>query len=511
MVPALYNLGLLYKQQAKLDDAIKLFQTAAKQQRDYADAYFQLGQIWEFQSQFTLAKLAYKRVQTLNPKAEHLFSHIGFVKLNLCDWENYDSFVQEIINSTRQYVQGKNSGFTLAPFQLNALPIPPELSLAVAQKHATAIEESVNRKNPQFTYSPKTDKLRVGYVSPDFRNHAVGRLISQLFETHNREQFEIFGYDLLNTNDRVTETIGNGCEQFRDISQLSAADAARQINNDGIHILIDLARYTGYSKPEIFAYQPAPVQASFLGYSNTMGANFIPYLLTDKWVVPPELAQHYSEEIIYLPHQFICSAMEISEKQFSRAEVGLPENSFVFAAFNRHFKITPDLFASWMRILQQVPDSVLWLSEPTNQEVINNLHRRATAAGVPPERLIFAPKIPHPEYLARLQLADLALDTWIYSGGSTNIAALWAGLPVLTKAGLTNASRMGASICASAGISEMIAQTVEEYEQKALYWASHPQTLQQLRRQLKARDAPLFKVSGFVSHLEEALQQIWNR
>ncbi|CAD5949363.1 TIGR03032 family protein [Planktothrix agardhii] len=511
LVPALYNLGLLYKQQAKLDEAIQLFQTAAKHQRDYADAYFELGQIWEFQSQFILAKLAYERVQKLNPNAQYLLSHIGFVKLNLCDWENYDSFIEQLIDSTTQYIQEENGGVTLAPFQLNALPIPPELSLAFAQKHAAGIEKSIAEKKPKFIYSQKTDKLRVGYVSPDFYSHAVGRLIYQIFENHNRDEFEIFGYNLLNVNDEVTEMIKNGCDQFRDISQLPAVDAAVQINADGIDILIDLAGYTGYSKPQIFAYQPAPIQASFLGYPNTMGANFIQYLLTDEWVVPANLAKNYSESIIYLPHQFICSPMEISNQQFIRAEFGLPEDGFVFVCCNRHFKITPDLFAVWMRILQQVEGSVLWLSEPTTEEVINNLHKKAAASGIAPERLIFVPKIPHPEYLARLQLADLALDTWIYSGGSTTVAALWAGVPVLTKPGLTNASRMGASICASGGLPEMIANSVEEYEQKAIDWATHPQELQQLRQRLKARDAPLFNISGFVSHLEEAFRQMGNR
>lgn len=511
LVPALYNLGLLYKQQAKLEEAIQLFQTAAKHQRNYADAYFQLGQIWEFQSQFTLAKLAYERVQSLNPNAEYLYPHIGFVKVNLCDWENYDHFVQDLINSTTQYIQEDKKGFTLAPFQLNALPIPPELSLAVAQKHALGIEKSIAEKKPQFIYSQKTDKLRVGYVSPDFYSHAVGRLIYQIFENHNREAFEIFGYNLLNVNDEITETIRIGCDEFRDLSQLSPLEAAEQINRDGIDILIDLAGYTGYGKPEILAYQPAPIQASFLGYPNTMGANFIQYLLTDQWVVPPELAQYYSEEILYLPDQFIASEMEISSQPLTRAEFGLPEDSFVFCCFNRHFKITPDLFAVWMGILQQVEGSVLWLSEPITEEVINNLHKKAAASGVAPERLIFAKKQPHPEYLARLQLADLALDTWIYSGGSTTVAALWAGVPVLTKPGLTNASRMGASICASGGLPEMIAHSPEEYEQKAIDWATHPQQLQPLRQRLKARDAPLFNISGFVSCLEKAFQQMGNQ
>ena len=389
-MPALYNLGLIYKQQAKLDDALKLFQTAAQHQQNYGDAYFQLGRIWDLKSQFTLAKQAYQQVLQLNPKAEHLFYYLGFVKINLCDWENYDEFLEQFRESTAKYVKQEKDGFTVAPFQLNALPLPPELSLAVARLQAEGINKSIAGKKPQFSYSQKTDKIRIGYVSADFRHHAVGRLISGIFERHNRDKFEVFGYNLLNVSDEVTETIKNGCDEFRDISQISAETAARQINGDGIDILIDLAGYTGYSKPEIFAYKPAPVQATFLGYPNTMGADFIPYLLTDKWVVPPELAEYYSEEIVYLPHQFPCSPMEVSQKLFSRAEMGLPEEGFVFACFNRHYKITPELFDVWMRVLQQVEGSVLWLSYPTTEEVVNNLRNSATASGVAPERLIFA-------------------------------------------------------------------------------------------------------------------------
>ncbi len=232
--------------------------------------------------------------------------------------------------------------------------------------------------------------------------------------------------------------------------------------------------------------------------------------ITDKWVVPGELAKYYSEEIVYLPHQFPCSHLEISQKQLSRAEMGLPEEGFVFACFNRHYKITPELFDVWMRVLQEVEGSVLWLSF-TVEEAIANLRNSAAASGVAPERLIFAKKLPHPEYLARLSLADLALDTLIYNGGSTTVAALYAGLPVLTKPGSTNAARMGASICSSGGIEELICQSLEEYEAKALHLATHPEELQQLRQRLKARKAPLFDLSGFVASLEMALEEIMRK
>ncbi|MGD1716734.1 TIGR03032 family protein [Dapis sp. BLCC M172] len=509
-VHALYHLGLVYKQQIKLEDAIKLFKLAVKYQPNYIDAYFQLGQIWEFQSQFSLAKIAYERCQKINPTAEYLFGHISFVKLNLCDWENYDDFVTQLIDSTAKYVKKKKGGFTIAPFHLNLIPLPQELSLAVAIQKAESINHQVVNNKLQFSYPQKTSKLRIGYVSCDFYGHAVGRLISGIFEQHNRDKFEVFAYHLLNANDEVTQTIKNGCDEFRYLDEMSAENSARQINRDGIDILIDLAGYTGYSETKILAYKPAPVQATFLGYPNTMGANFIRYLLTDKWVVPPELAEHYSEEIIYLPHQFPCSPMDISQKDFSRTDFGLPEEGFVFACFNRHYKITPQLFDIWMRILQQVEGSILWLSF-TVEEAIENLRQSAKNRGVKPERLIFAQKIPHPEYLARLSLANLALDTLIYNGGSTNVCALYAGLPVLTKPGSTNAARMGASICASAGIEEMICHSLEEYEQKAVFMGTHPEELLPLRQKLKMRNSPLFNLSDFVASLEVALEEIWNR
>lgn len=499
-VPALYNLGLLYKQQAKLEAAIKLFQAAASHQPNYTEAYFQLAQIWEFQSQFTLAKLAYQRVQQLNPNYPAISHHVEFVKLNLCNWENYDRFIKNIIQS----------GAILAPFQLNALPIPPELSQKVAQKKAASISQAISQNLLKFNYQ-KTDKLRLGYISPEFYSHAVGRLIKDIFKHHNRGEFEVFGYHLLSAHDQVTDQIIKGCDEFRHLDSLSAAEAAQQINNDGIQILIDLAGYTGYNKPEILAYKPAPIQASFLGYPSTMGAEFIQYLITDNWVVPDSLSPFYTEEIIYLPHQFICSQMEIYDQPLNRPDFGLPETGFVFASFNRHYKISPDLFQVWMQLLQEVEGSVLWLSLPPVEETLSHLRQTARAAGVDPQRLIFAPKIPHNQYLARMELADLGLDTWNYNGGSTTIDALQGGLPVLTKPGFTNASRMGASICASAGVPEMICNNALDYQEKALYWATHPQELQQLRQQIKGRDSPLFDVCQFVSNLETALLKIWHR
>ena len=240
-----------------------------------------------------------------------------------------------------------------------------------------------------------------------------------------------------------------------------------------------------------------------MGYPQTMGANFIQYILADKWLITPEIAQYYPEKVMYLPHAFIASPQPIAEITMTKTEFGLPEDSFVFCCFNRHDKIEPQGFGIWMQILKEVPNSVLWLSD-NYPEVKENLGFQVIKAGIEPERLIFAPRMPNnEEYLALYQLADLFLDTFIYSAGLTGIAALWGGVPLLTCAGNTNASRMGASLCAAVGLEEMICQTPAEYQQKAIYLAQNPKQLERIRQKLELKETlPLFNLANFVANLE---------
>ncbi|HEY9657986.1 MAG TPA: TIGR03032 family protein, partial [Allocoleopsis sp.] len=281
----------------------------------------------------------------------------------------------------------------------------------------------------------------------------------------------------------------------------------------GIHILIDLAGYTLYSCPEILALRPAPIQMQWLGYPNTMGAEFVQYLLADPWLVPPELAKAYSEEIIYLPHAFVASSPLASPEGFlSRTSLGLPEDCFVFCCFNNTDKVNPQVFATWMRILQQVPHSVLWLGS-CPEVVQNNLRQSAQKHGVEPNRLYFATYLSDAQYLARYRLVDLFLDTTQYSAGSTGVAALWMGVPLLTCPGDTNASRMGASLCAATNLEPLICSNLADYERKAVHLATHPEELQALRQHLieQRHVLPLFDLQGFVGHLEAALRQVWQR
>ena len=331
-----------------------------------------------------------------------------------------------------------------------------------------------------------------------------------MFQYHQRPEFEVFAYSLVPAEDEWTQSIRQGCDHFVDLSCQSPLAAAQRIQADGIHILIDLAGYTTHACTEIFALQPAPIQVQYLGYPGTMGADFIQYIVADEWLIPPERATDYSEQVVYLPQGWVAAPMEIAQPS-SRTEYGLPEAGIVFCCFNRAYKIDPQVFQVWMRILQQVPDSVLWLADGGVPVVAQRLRQRAVDAGVAPERLIFAPNLPAAEYLARYRLADLFLDTFTYNAGATAVGALWAGVPVLTCPGETYASRMGGSLCAALGLWELICDSTATYEQRAIHLGTHRESRLALKQQLTIAQttAPLFQPQRFVLQLEVALRQMW--
>ncbi|MBR8827123.1 MAG: TIGR03032 family protein [Gomphosphaeria aponina SAG 52.96 = DSM 107014] len=561
--PEVYlELGNLLKGQERIEEAIKAYQTAMKLQPNYIPACLNLGAAWQMRGASQLAKQCYQRVLQAQPDNDFALGNLGIIlteegdflgaaklyqqviKINpnntttfyhfcdllrqMCHWENHNELERELISRTEKHLRENNSD-QLLPLTLNYFNIEPALHKAVASHYAARVEEKMAGMQGKTTPMAKKgnkNKLRLGYVSPDFRNHAVGVLIKDIFQHHNRQKFEVYCYNLT-TEDELTATIKANCDQYTDISLMSSVDAAAKINQDEIDILIDLAGYTTYCRPEIFALQPAPIQCSYLGFPGTMGAKFIQYILADKTLIPPELTQYYTEQVIYLPHAFVGSSMEVSQKPITRAEFNLPENAFVFCSFNRPAKISPQVFQVWMEILQAVPNSVLWLYADDSLITQENLQRETVGAGLATNhdtnhnlniktrpnpdaniktRLIFASKLPHPEYLARYQLADLLLDTFNYNAGATAVGALAMGLPVLTLQGKTYASSMGASICHAAGLEEMVCQTGAEYREKAINFGNHPETLPKLRPNL-----PLFDLPQFVANLETGYEQMWQQ
>nr|MDZ8063516.1 TIGR03032 family protein [Nostoc sp. EkiNYC01] len=543
-VEAWHNLGCLWMTQGDMSKAQECFQQVLTRQPDFLPVHGNLGQALEAQGQWLAALASYNRALELNPNATDIFYQREHLRLSLCDWQDYEQRLLTLQQRIQQHLQDENAQ-ALLPLSIHSFPVPLEFHSAVARHWGQRVIRNIQPYKHLCTFTPPpapAPKLRLGYLSGDFRLHAVGTLIHSLFQYHDRSAFEIYGYSLVDIHDEITDNIRTGCDVFVSLDQMSSAVAAQRIHADGIHILIDLAGYTTFSRPEILALQPAPIQVQYLGYPGTMAAEFIQYILADSRLIPAELAPHYREKVIELPHAFVASPLAIAEPPLNRRDFGLPKDAFVFCCFNRSDKFDPEVFACWMRILQQVPNAVLWLIETTpevkrgrgagsreqggefspflpapcpnsSSSVSDNLRHIAQQQGIAPARLVFTPRMPLAQYLAAYRLADLFLDTFVYNAGATTIHALLAGLPIITRPGKAFAARMGASICGAAGLDLLICDTLVAYEQKAVHLATHPDELATIRQglQLHRDHLPLFGPQQWITHLETALRQVWEQ
>lgn len=455
-------------------------------------------------------------VPSVDPHAEYLSFKIA--QLERCDWEGYPKIMEQAATLIRQNLS-QCQLTPLPPFKSLALSLPSEIVLAMARSRGAFLEAGISaaRERLALTYPAldTTGRLKIGYVSADFREHPTAHLMRSLFSQHDRQKFEAVVYALCKDDGSdYYQRIKADADQFVDLTDLSNTQAATRINADGIHILVDLMGYTGYARTEIFALQPAPIQVSYLGYPGTLGAPFIPYILADNIVLPESLRPYFTEQPVYLPecYQVNDDSQEITATGIQRHDVGLPETSFVFCCFNKPAKIDPVIFAIWMQILAQVPNSVLWLLAADDQ-VTAHLRREAEAHGIAGERLIFAQRLPKAQHLERHRLADLFLDTRLYNAHTTASDALWAGLPVLTCLGNTFPSRVAASLLQAVGLPELITASLEAYQAQAVHLATTPAELHSLRTKLAYNRTrmPLFNTIRFARHLEEAYRLMWDR
>jgi predicted O-linked N-acetylglucosamine transferase (SPINDLY family) len=359
------------------------------------------------------------------------------------------------------------------------------------------------------------EKIRVAYLSADFREHAVSYLMAGLFEMHDLEQFETMAISFSprygnEMSERVRAAFGRFVEAF-DKSNRAVAELMLELNID---IAVDLMGFTQHSRTAILAGRPAPIQVNYLGFPGTMGAEYIDYIIADDFVIPGETQEWYTEKVVCLPDTFQANDHRRKRpgKTPTRLEAGLPESGFVFCSFNGHYKINPPVFDVWMRLLGQVPGSVLWLVAG-NVCAQDNLRREAANRGIEPHRLIFAPELGYGDHLTRLPLAELFLDTLPFNAGTTASDALWAGVPVLTCAGEAFASRMAGSLLNAAGLPELITRNLDDYEARALQLATGPAALAEIRAKLaRNRSAcPLFDTDRFRRHIEKAYIRMWER
>ena len=429
-------------------------------------------------------------------------------KMHCCDWRNYDANAARIVAGVRANER------VVEPFAFLGVSDCPADQLRCSRIWVR--DQCPSSALPVPTGSwPAHRRIRVAYVASDLREHAVGYLIAGLLERHDRGRFEIVGVSLgVDDGSAMRSRLEKAFDRFVDVRAKSDQQVAQLLRDMEIDIAVDCNGFTTGARPAIFAMRPTPVQASYIGFPGTMGADYIDYLIADEVVIPRDLQGEYAENIVYLPdtYQANDSTRRIAERSPSRSDAGLPERAFVFCCFNNSYKIAPAIFDIWMRILHRVEGSVLWLIEG-NASACRNLRREAAERSVSPDRIVFAPKIPSPDHLARHQLADLFLDTLPYNAHTTASDALWAGLPVLTCLGTTFAGRVAASLLQAIGLRELIADSLAEYESLALHLAGDCVRLARLRQQLSnQRDTwPLFDTPRFCRHMEAAYTQMWER
>jgi len=363
--------------------------------------------------------------------------------------------------------------------------------------------------------SKKPKRLRIGYFSTDFKEHPVAYLIAKVLEQHNRNSFEVFGYSLYGSKkSSMRQRLTNSFDYFFDAKDISDKDVALKAREDGIDIAIDLNGYTQNARPVIFAYRAAPIQINYLGYPGTLGADFMDYIVADKYLIPPNTEKYFNEKKLYLPNTYMPTddTRKLSEKCISRGDMGLPDNAFVFCCFNNNYKITSSEFNIWMGLLNKVDESVLWLRE-SNQFSQLNIKNEAKKRKVDPSRIVFADKAPMDEHLARQKLADLFIDTFAFNAHTTATEALWAGLPVVTKTGQGFAARVAGSLLNAVGLPELIAENEKGYEEIILELATNPKKLTQLKEKLNHNlfSTPLFNTRKYTNHLETAYQMAYDR
>ncbi|MBB1073369.1 tetratricopeptide repeat protein [Rhodoferax sp. 4810] len=452
----------------------------------------------------------FERLYQVDPNYHYALGLLNYERLRLCDWSDFENAVATIEQGIRA---GQRVCKTLALMAFNDnAEIHFQAARTFAQYHAP--RQAISYWNgEQYQHA----RIRIAYISPDLREHPVGHLTVGLFEQHDKTRFETIAISIgIDDNSRIRARMMAAFERFIDARTMTAKQIAQLVRELEVDIVIDLAGYTSDARVEIFGYRPAPVLVTYLGYPGTLATDYFDYLIADPWGIPPEHQQFYSEKIAYLPHCYVPfdTTITLSNPGLTRAECGLPETAFVFCVFSQNYKMNPLAFAIWMRLLKQIPDSVLWLTS-NNSTAQHHLRLNAVQYGIDPARIIFAGRIPRIEdHLSRYRCADLFLDTHPCNAHTTAADALFAGLPVVTWMGGAFPSRVAGSLLHSLGLSELVAANPIEYEALALALARDPVRLAALRqRVIQARQTgqALFNTEAFCRNLETLYEQMWQR
>lgn len=502
------NRGIAFKETGQYAKAVADHDRAIRIKPDYVEAHYNralaLCELKDLES----AGVSFRNAISLDAGYPFLLGAYLHNAMQLCNWEG----LRTGLKSLREQVRDARPAAT--PFVVTGVLDDPGLHREVAQIY-------IHQRFPQndvlgsIKPRPSGQKIRIAYFSADFRNHAIAYLIAEMLEKHDKNAFEIYAFKLNpGSPDETSMRIFAAVAQVIDVSDKSDRNAAQLSRALHIDIAVDLGGHTVDSRTGIFAHRCAPIQVNYLGFPGTLGAPYYDYIVADATVIPEDQQQYFVEKVAYLPncYQPNDGQRAISERIFSRSEVGLPEDGFVFCCFNNGYKILPDTFDGWMRILQAVEGSVLWLLDH-NSVATGNLQREAQARGIDPQRLVFAPRMPLADHLARHRLADLFIDTLPYNAHTTASDALWAGLPVLTCMGTSFAARVAGSLLRTIGLPELIVDKQVAFEARAIELARNPSALQAIRSKLLAhrKTSPLFDAELFARHIEAAYRAMHMR
>jgi len=469
----------------------------------------QIGRVLEGGYLDEPAEDALKQSLDINPNQPKLIIHWISLRQRQCKWPVITGWERV---SRRDLLAGISS------LSLACLADDPMFQLATAYRYAKntiGIAKPLRHQHTQVAKSlPKSHKLRIGYVSSDLREHAVGFAMTDVTESHDREKFKVFAYYCgINRSDRAQQRIMKAVDHWADINGLSDDQAAAKIAADGIDILVDLNGYTKDARTGVFARRPAPIAVNWFGFPGSMGTPYHHYIIADPHIVPHDQEMYFSEKVMRLPcYQPVDRKREVSARRPSRAEAGLPDNAVVYCCLNGMQKITPRTFERWMTILGRVSGSVLWILSGTTSDANERLRKIAVERGIASERIVFAEKRANPDHLARYPLADLFLDTLPYGAHTTAADALWMKVPVLTLQGRSFASRVCASFVRTAGLDELVCSSAEQYVERAVELGNDRQKLTAVKAKLAAGHDScfFFDTPRFVKHLEDLYRQMWS-
>ena len=508
-VTALINSSVLQQQLAQHHAALDSLQRVLAIEPDNALALANCGTLLTEFKRGEEAIALFERLLQVAPGYDFGLGMLCFEKLHICDWQGIEALRERIVAGIRA---GQPTSKT---FPLLAICDEPRTLHAAARLFTERSYPAARQplwRGEQYRH----ERIRIAYVSADLREHPVGHLLAGVIERHDKQRFETIGISLgIDDQSSLRARFIAAFDQFHDVQKLGSPKIAQLIRDLEVDILINLSGYTSGSRSEIFAQRPAPIQVNYLGYPGTLGADYIDYILADRHVTPLDEQDCYSEKIVQLPHSYLPTdgQLKVAERTPTRAEFGLPDSGLVFCSFNHDYKISPEVFAVWMRLLQRVEGSVLWLMK-LNEPAQRNLCRAAEEHGIDPQRLIFATRVPRVEdHLARYRLADLFLDCYPYNAHTTAADALFVGLPVLTYMGKVFQGRVAGSLLSTLDMPELITHSLEEYEAQAYHLATTPAALAQLHAKLaeKRTSTPLYDTELFCRHVEAAYLEMWQR